>query len=78
MTIEYASFLNQYEKSGLKKKYAEYYKILDTLDLIAEAYNYIYKQDYEEALKDFATLNFLPMRKGDDPSEKAKLYINLD
>lgn len=66
--------LNQYEKNGLKRVHPELYSLLQTLDMMAGAYNKIWLQRYEEAMADFSTVDLLPMKKQDLPSQKAKLY----
>lgn len=51
---------------------------MNSLDQIAQAYNFIYKKEFEEALKNFGQLYFLPVKKLDDPNQKAKIYLALD
>eukprot|EP00347_Sterkiella_histriomuscorum_P010228 403377103 len=74
---DYSELLNEYEKKGLKKKYQEEYKVLDYLDSIVQAYNNIIERKFEDALRRFGDLTFLPVRKQDEPAEKARIFENL-
>lgn len=74
----YDGLLNQYERSGVNKNLQKEFKTLFRLDSIAGAYNQILLKNQTQALKDFCALDFLPLRKEDDPGQKSKDYDGLD
>ena len=62
----------------MKKKYQKLYITLDFLEIISLGYNKIWENKYEEAIKEFSQLSFLPLRKIDDPSKKVVEFKRLD
>ena len=70
-----AAVLNTYEKQGYKKLYPDQYHLLTLLDTIANSFNKIWEQRYEDAMSDLTgNIDMLPMKASDLPNQKAKLF----
>jgi len=48
------------------------------LDRVANGYNRIWDQRYEDAVVEFSMIDVLPMKKSDQPLMKSKLFTQLD